>query len=244
MFSTNPARTSSTPRGPRLINPGAVSRSLRAGRRIAVDSVVTGLILPLVGFAVADLINPDWSPAEAMISHYVHAPHGGWLIPVGTLVMAVASGALTWLAAAYTRGGRVGLALLGVWTAGLLVAGVFPTDPPGQWDRPSTMASTLHGVAALLAFSALTAAAVVLSRVWRRDPRWRAVAGGLAVTATLSVVAFGFFMMTFVDVMGGPSLAVGPWATVTGLAERVMVWVYIGWLAVAAGGLRRIARDG
>ena len=36
--------------------------------------------MPLIGFAVADVINPDWSPAEAMISHYVHAPYGGWLV--------------------------------------------------------------------------------------------------------------------------------------------------------------------
>jgi hypothetical protein len=209
-----------------------------------VDIVLGGLALPLIGFAVADLINPDWSPVEAMISHYVHAPHGGWLIPLGTLSMAVASGTLTWLAAAYTRGGRAGLALLGVWTAGLLVAGVFPTDPPGRWDQPPTMAGTLHGVAALLAFMTLPAAAIALSRAWRRDPRWRPVASGLAVIAAWSVVTLALFMITFFDVMGGPSLAIGAWSTVTGLAERVMVWAYVGWLVVAAAGLRRIAREG
>ncbi|MFG3688539.1 DUF998 domain-containing protein [Micromonospora sp. NPDC047740] len=199
--------------------------------------------MPLIGFAVVDVINPDWSPAEAMISHYVHAPRGGWLVPLGVLALAVASGTLTWLAAAYTRG-RAGLVLLGVWTSALLVAGVFPADPPGRWDKPPTTAGTLHGVAGLLAFAVLPAAAVVLSRVWRRDSRWRSVAGGLAVTTALSVVAFVLFMITFLDVQGGPSLAVGPWATITGLAERVMVWAYVGWLAVAAGGLRRIARGG
>jgi hypothetical protein len=158
--------------------------------------------------------------------------------------MAAASGTLMWLAAAHTRGSRAGLTLLGVWTAGLLVAGVFPADPPGQWDQRPTMAGTLHGLAALLAFTALPAAAVVLSRVWRRNPRWRPVAGGLAVAAALSVAAFVLFMITFFDVQGGPALAVGPWSTVTGLAERVMVWAYAGWLAVAAAGLRRITREG
>ncbi|MEV6597949.1 DUF998 domain-containing protein [Actinoplanes sp. NPDC051346] len=241
MFRTDPAGTSPAPRGSQSVHPATAPRT---GRRIAVDSVLGGLVLPLIGFAVADVINPDWSPAEAMISHYVHAPHGGWLVPLGTLSMAVASGTLTWLAAAYTRGGRAGLALLGVWTAGLLVAGVFATDPPGQWDQPPTMAGTLHGVAALLAFTTLPAAAVELSRVWRRDPRWRPVAGGLAVTAALSVAAFALFMITFFDVMGGPSLAVGAWSTVTGFAERVMVWAYVGWLVVAAAGLRRITREG
>lgn len=239
MFGTDPAGTPPALRGSHAIQPAPPT-----ARRIAVDGVLGGLALSLIGFAVADSINPDWSPAEAMISHYVHAPRGGWLIPIGTLVMAVASGTLTWLVAAYTRGGRAGLALLGVWTAGLLVAGGFPTDPPGKWENPPTMAGTVHGVAALLAFAALPAAAVVLSRVWRRDPRWRPVAGGLAVTAALSVVAFLLFLITFFDVQGGPALAVGPWSTVAGLAERVMVWADAGWLAVAAAGQRRITREG
>jgi hypothetical membrane protein len=241
MVSTGPASTSPLSHGAQSVQPAAAPRP---SRRIAVDGVLGGLVLPLIGFAVADLINPDWSPVETMISHYVHAPHGGWLIPLGMLSMAVASGTLTWLAAAHTRGGRVGCALLGVWTAGLVVAGVFPADPPGEWDRPPTVAGMLHGVAALLAVAALPVAAVVLSRVWRRDPRWRPNAGGPAVAAALSVAAFVPFMITFVDVLGGPSLAVGAWSTVTGLAERVMVWAYVGWLVVAAAGLRRISREG
>ncbi len=245
MYSTDAPRTSPAPRGPGPVHPATSPHRPRAGRRrIAVDGALGGLAASLVGFAVADLVNPDWSPVEAMISHYVHAPRGGWLIPAGVLVMAAASATLVPLLAAHTRGGRAGLALLGAWTAALAVAGVFPTDPPGHWDQPPTTAGILHGVAGLLAFATLPAAAVVLSRVWRRDPRWRPVAGALAVTAAVSVGAFALFMITFVDVQGGPSLAVGPWATVTGLAERVMVWAHVGWLAVAAGGLRRIARDG
>ncbi|MEU1604609.1 DUF998 domain-containing protein [Micromonospora matsumotoense] len=244
MFRSDPVSTPSSSRGSRWIPPATASRPPRTGRRFAVDVALGGLVLPLVGFAVADLINPDWSPVETMISHYVHAPHGGWLVPLGTLSMAVASGTLTWLATAYTRGGRAGLALLGVWTVGLLVAGVFPTDPPGRWDQPPSIAGTLHGIAALLAFTTMPVAAAVLSRAWRRDPRWRPVAGGLAVTAALSVVTCALFMITFFDVMGGPSLAVGGWSTATGLAERVMVWTYVGWLAVAAGRLRRITREG
>lgn len=245
MFSTDSTPASPVPRASR-IHPATTPPAPRADRRrrITVDSVLAGLTLPLIGFAVADLINPEWSPTEAMISHYVHAPRGGWLIPIGLLIIAVASATLTRLLAAHTRGGRLGLALLGVWTVAVLVGGVFPADPPGRWDQPPTVAGTLHGVAGLIAFAVLPTAAVVLARVWRRDPRWRPVAGGLATTAAVSVAAFGLFMIAFVDVQDGPSLAVGPWSTVVGLAERVMLWADLGWLAVAAGGLRRITRAG
>lgn len=122
MFVTDPARTSSTPRGPGAIPPPVGPRS---GRRVA-DGVLAGLALSLIGFAVADAINPEWSPVEVMISHYVHAPRGGWLIPAGVLGLAVASAPLTWLVAVSTRGARRGVALLGVWTAALVVGGVFP----------------------------------------------------------------------------------------------------------------------
>jgi hypothetical protein len=38
---------------------------------------------------------------------------------------------------------------------------------------------------------------------------------------------------------GGPSLSAGPWESLIGLAERLMLWSYVAWLAVAATGLRR-----
>jgi hypothetical protein len=110
MFSTDPARPSATPRDSQSIRPTTGPRSRRAGRRIAVAGVLGGLALPLVGFAVADSVNADWSPVEVMISHYVYAPRGGWLVPIGVLSLAVASGALAWLVAAHTRGGRFGSA--------------------------------------------------------------------------------------------------------------------------------------
>ncbi|SCF11215.1 Protein of unknown function (DUF998) [Micromonospora viridifaciens] len=240
-----PTRTAPAPRRTASIQPATAPDSPRAGRRrTPVDMVLVGLALPLVGFAVADLVNPDWSPVETMVSHYVHAPRGGWLIPAGLLIMAAASAALIRPAVAHTRGGRGGLTLLGVWAAALLLGGVFPANPAGQWDQPPTLAGTLHGVAALIAFTILPAAAVILTRVWRRDPRWRPVAGALAVVAAMSVAAFALFTVTFFDVLDGPDLAVGPWSAVVGLTERVMVWADVAWLAVAAAGLRRIAWDG
>lgn len=212
------------------------------GRRIAVDAVLTGLIGYLAAAGAADLVNPDWSPVESMVSHYVHA-RAGWLITVALLSLAAASAVLLRLAATRTRGGRLGLWLLGVWTAGVLLGGVFPTDPPGKWDQPPTPAGMVHGIAGLLAFAVLPAAAVVLTRTWRRDPRWHPLVRALTIAAALTVTTFLVLLLAFVDVQGGPS-PVGPWESLIGLAERVMLWSYVAWLALVAMGLRRMMRNG
>ncbi|MFY1672483.1 DUF998 domain-containing protein [Plantactinospora sp. WMMB334] len=223
----------------------ATSTIGRARRRVAAAAVLAGLALPLAGFGVADLVNPGWSPVERMVSYYVHAPRAGWLIPAGALVLAAASTGLLRLAAPRTRGGRTGLWLLGVWCAGLLAGGLFPTDPYGQWDRPPSVAGAVHGVAALTAFAVLPVAAVLLTRVWRRDIRRRPFAAVLTGAAALTVLAFLGFVVIGGDVMaGGPSLTVGGYESVAGLAERVLLWSYALWLGTAAIGLRHMPRQG
>jgi hypothetical protein len=183
-------------------------------------------------------VNPDWSPVEMMVSHYVHA-RAGWLITVALLSLAVASAVLLRLAATRTTGGRLGLGLLGVWAAAALLGGLFPADPYGQWDQPPTPSGLVHGTAALIAFLVLPAAAVVLTRTWLRDPRWRPVARALTCTAALTVATFAALVVAFADVQGGPSLSAGPWESLIGLAERLALWSYVAWLATAAIGLRR-----
>ncbi|SBT45441.1 regulatory protein, luxR family [Micromonospora narathiwatensis] len=72
MSTTDPlSRTAPAHGRTASIQPAATPGSTRSGRRrTAVDAVLAGLTLPLVGFAVADLVNPDWSPVETMVSHY------------------------------------------------------------------------------------------------------------------------------------------------------------------------------
>lgn len=215
-----------------------------ARRRIGADAVLAGTILPVVGFAVVDLLNPGWSPVERMVSYYVHAPRGGWLISVCGVILAAASGGLLRMAATRTRGGRAGLWLLGVWCVGVLAAGLFPTDPYGHWDQPLSLAGALHGMGGLLAFTVLPVAAILLLRAWRPDSRWRPVRPALTGATVLTGLTFLVFAVVTVDVMAdGPSMSIAGSQSVAGLAERVMVWSYALWLAVVAVGLRRMARS-
>ncbi|MBQ1049070.1 DUF998 domain-containing protein [Micromonospora sp. C51] len=222
------------------------------GQRLAADVALVGLLLPVAAIAAADAVNPQWSWIEHMASYFVHG-RAGWLIPTAGVGFAVSAALLIFLVvrltAARATGGsptgeRLGLWLLGVWAAGMLIAGVFPADPPGHWDRPPSTAAMVHGLGGLTAFLALPVAAVLLTRTWRRDPRWQPVALGLTIAMVLVLAVFVVFVVTWVDVLDGPDLSVGSWYTVVGLVERAMVWSNTGWLVVAVVGLRRMARDG
>lgn len=210
--------------------------------RVAFDAVIFALCGYPVASVAADLMNPHWSPVERMVSYYVHA-RAGWLVTVALLSLSVASAVLLRLAVHRTQGGRAGLWLLGTWTIAVLLGGVFPVDPYGQWDRPPTPAGVVHGLAGLIAFVSLPTAAVALTRTWRRDPRWPPVTRPLIVATVVTTTTFLAWLVAFIDVQSGPSLSAGRWESLVGLAERLMLWSYVAWLAIAAVGLRRTTRN-
>ncbi|MFJ2898001.1 DUF998 domain-containing protein [Streptomyces sp. NPDC087218] len=183
----------------------------------------------LAGFAVAalaltasDVVNKGYDPWVETVSRYVNLPHG-WLVTVGLLGIALGSAALAVRAGGGGRGGW----LLGFWAVCVLVAAVFPADPPGNWDRPST-ADTVHGAAAWAGFLALTVAIVRLTATWRREPARGAGVRGLTGLAWASSAAFVLFAAAMVD------RAALTHTAPLGAAERVVIAVDLAWLALAA----------
>ena len=164
--------------------------------------VLVALGVSTVAFAAADLLTPEYDPLQQPVSRYVNGGFG-WLTTVAILSLGLASAVLVWL---LPRS-----AVLGVWAAGVLVAGVFPADPPGNYAYPS-MSEVIHGTAALVAFAVFPLAAQLMRRGWP-----------VAVSALLTV-AFAVFM---VDVVDGPDLP-----PLLGLAERLLIGANIVWLAV------------
>ncbi|MFE1907667.1 DUF998 domain-containing protein [Streptomyces gardneri] len=203
--------------------------------------------LALVGMgalamAVVEVLNPEYDLVSETLSRYVHGT-AGWLVPAALLAVGTASAVLVSRLGAGTR--RVGRAALAVWAVGILVAAFFPADPPGNWGRPS-LAELVHGNAAFLAFAALPTAAVLLrGMLVARRPGLRTVLNALTVATAVATVALTVFL---VDVMGGgPSLGLGGAPTLVGLAERLVLAVDFGWVALAltaaAGTSRERGRD-
>lgn len=171
----------------------------------------------VVALLLVDLLNldhPVLDPVAHMASYFVHA-RAGWLLVVVALSAALAAFAL---APRLRR--RVAVVVFGV---GLLVAGLVPAQPYGQWDDQS-LATIVHGIGGWAAFVAIPVAAWRL----RRDaPVWPgAVAAACAVLLAVGTV----------EVMGDGPDHLG---YVLGLVERALLVAELAWLVLAARAVRR-----
>ncbi|MEW2587890.1 DUF998 domain-containing protein [Streptomyces virginiae] len=217
----------------------------------ATNTAAAGIRAPLaligsgvLAMAVLEALNPEYDLIGETISRYVHGT-AGWLLPAALLAAGAASAVLTVrLGTGAGRAGRAGRAALAVWTVGILVAALFPADPPGQWGRPSP-SELVHGNAAFLAFAALPTAALLLRRAlagWRPGLRT-----ALNILTAASVTATAALAVFLVDVMhGGPSLGPAGAPTLVGLVERLVIAADFGWIAlatVAMGSRQEQGRD-
>jgi hypothetical protein len=179
-------------------------------------------------------VQADRSPLQVAISYYVHGRHG-WLTTLGLLALGLGSLALTMALSVQRTRSRIGLILLGVWSAGVVVGGIFAADPPGNWDRPPTASGAIHGLAAMIALAALPAAAVFLTRSFRQDARWRPFQSVLNWLCLAVVTGYAVFIASLMPVFIRP----GP-PILLGLIERILLLSCLAWLAAVAIGLSLI----
>ena len=136
----------------------------------------------------------------------------GWLAATSLSLAAVSA-----LLAVNLRGvGRSAQWLIGVWSAGLTVSTIFPTDPTGA---PTSMSGYIHRYAGAVMFAALPAAGLLIAR------KFPALLG-IAITTSVSSAAFMFSHVSGFEARG--------------LTERVLFATLYGLLfAIAAIQLRR-----
>jgi hypothetical protein len=205
---------------------------------VAAGTAAAMMGVTAAGLCLADLLNPQWSPVEEMLSHYVHG-RAGWLTVAALACAAIGSAVLADLARQVLPDATAGRMLLGVWTAAVTVGAAFPADPPGQWDRPPSAAGLVHGLAALVAFLVLPVAVVLLTRAASTlpgsalDPVLRGLAGACLVSTAV-------FLYAAIEVLDGPSIAAFGHPKLVGLLERITLGVDLAWLAVLAIRLRSV----
>ncbi|GAA1851165.1 DUF998 domain-containing protein [Asanoa iriomotensis] len=188
-----------------------------------------GLVTAVVATVVGHIgLGPGYDPLELTISDYALS-NRGVTIEIAMVALAIAAPAL--LAGLRAAGAAVrGLptVLLSIWSAGLLVAAIIPTDPPGM----STMstAALIHRYTSVAAFVALPiAAAVIAGRFAGLGGRMGATVRWLCVSCVVGIGALWYVAFPGERIM-------------MGLVERGLVAVEITILTVITVAVLRATR--
>jgi hypothetical membrane protein len=214
---------------------GVGGRASAVRERLGGVSGVAGVGVFVASVAVLHFLQPELSPWDVAISDYVHGAYG-WLLTLGLVAVGVGSLLLVVGLArgVHGRWASAGRLLVLLWALGQLLAGIFPTDSTRHWSEPPSFSGIVHGNAALLAFLALPAGALILLRSFRDDPRWQASARGLLALAVASLITLVLFGASL-----APALVRHGLPVLLGLTERLMLAVYAAWLTVVGLGLMR-----
>lgn len=195
-------------------------------RRTLALAAPAGPVCFVLTVAGLHLLRRDYDPLRRLLSEYALGPYGGLM---GFAFMALALGSFALVAGLRTCDGPAsqsptGIFLLLLWSSGVLLAGLVPTDPMGVARSASGI---VHDVAALVALLSLPAGAIVVSRRFRQHPAWRPLYPLALVLAFLTVPA----LLSW-GVLGALGFV--------GLGQRVAVGAQLGWLLLVASYLQRV----
>jgi hypothetical protein len=190
---------------------------------------ILGLLTAVVATVVGHIgLGPGYDPLKLTISDYALS-NRGVTIEIAMVALALAVPAL--LAGLRAVGVVVrGLptVLMSIWSVGMLIAAIIPTDPPEV--AVMSTAALIHRYASVAAFVALPiAAAVLAARATGLGARVVSTVRGLCVSC-----AVGVALLWYVAFPGG--------RVMMGLVERSLVLVEIAILTVLSIGVFRAAR--
>lgn len=196
---------------------------------IGIAGVVcfTGIILLLHG------LQPHISLLYDAMSYYVYGQQG-WLLTASLLVLGIGSASLAAGLFRIIQGKRsaIGVVCIGIWSIGLTLGALFPTDPLGSWNEPPSTSGMIHFTAANFAFLSITLAALLTAPRFLQNPRWNRVKPYILPSVILIVIAYLALTVSTVSIF----ISHGP-PFYFGLTERLFFLACLFWLVIAAVGL-------
>jgi hypothetical membrane protein len=205
--------------------------------KILLTCGAIGPLLFIIVFLIEGATRPGYSAWRDYVSD-LSLSDQGWMqvanfLICGLLTLGFAVGLRLVLRTG--KGSIGGPLLLGIFSLGLIVAGLFTTDPnlgypPGSpMSGPRTLHGTVHGVAGLVVFFSVALASLIMARRFAGDPRWK---GWTAYSIVTGIVVIVFFIAStgasVLDETG--TLPNSP----TGLLQRIAIIVGWGWVALLA----------
>ena len=222
--------------------PGAHA-SLGSTRPPAAHVVLAacGAFVALLG--LLHVIKPEIDPGSRFISEYALGAHG-WLMNAAFFALALAYTALASALRAElrTRSGRVGFALLLVSALGLLLAGLFTTDPITTSHQDASVSGMLHNLGGALGM-AMPFAAGAIAWALRQSPAWRAHRRAIGLSALGAIAGFVLSIVWIGASLAQSDGAFGP-DVLVGWPNRIEIALYCAWLWVVARAAARVTLQG
>lgn len=206
--------------------------------RFLLWSGAIGPLLFAVIFMIEGATRPDYDAWRTTISALSLSDQGWMQIAnfhlFGLMTLCFAAG--------LKRVFKTGLAsssgpiLFGIVGIGLILAGIFVTDPcfgypaKAPVDLPESLHGTIHNLAALAVFLTLPVTCFVMGRRFARDPDWRIWSTISMITGSLVLVFFAWFFTSVsasADAVSGEDVHAG-------LLERITSIIGCLWMSALA----------
>ncbi|MEK4978829.1 DUF998 domain-containing protein [Bacillus sp. FSL K6-6540] len=194
------------------------------GSIFALVSIFSGALFVLL-LCSLHLLQPEFDPTWRFISEYALGDFG-WMMHLafGMLALAQISIAITIFPHIRTVTGYIGLVILGISAIGVIIAGIFVTDPISVSPDDATFSGSMHSIGAMLDYTPLAALLISLS-LCRLDV-WRPMKRVMLTIAMIAIVAMLVFVLQIPqDGQFGPEV-------LAGMFGRFLILAEITWLIV------------
>ncbi|KZS48858.1 hypothetical protein AWU65_24435 [Paenibacillus glucanolyticus] len=194
------------------------------GSRFALASIIAGGLFVLL-LSSLHLLEPEFDPTWRFISEYALGDFG-WMMHLafGLLALAQISVAITIFPHIRTVTGYIGLVILGISAIGVIIAGIFVTDPITVSPDDATFSGSMHSIGAMLDYTPV--AALLISLSLSRLDVWRPMKRVLLTSAIIAIVAMLLFVIQIPqDGQFGPGV-------LAGMFGRFLILADIAWLTI------------
>lgn len=181
---------------------------------------------------ILHVIEPEFDPSWRFISEYELGQYG-WVMVLAFLSFATSYVALFIAMRSQLRTvvGRIGLGLLLVSALGLLIGGIFTTDPITTSKDATTMSGTLHTIGGTIGI-AMTLAALFIAWSLSRNPAWIIARRWVLWTSGIAVVCSVVFIILTIKMLPSDG-TFGP-NVLLGWPNRIEILAYAVWVMLVA----------
>lgn len=192
--------------------------------RFALVSILSGVLFILL-LSILHLLQPEFDPTWRFISEYALG-NFGWMMHLafGLLAIAQVSVAITILPHIRSVSGYIGLVILGISAIGVIIAGIFVTDPISISPEDTTFSGSMHSIGAMLDYTPIAALLITFSLC--RFDAWRPMKKVLLTSSVVAIIAMLVFVLQIPqDGQFGPGV-------LAGLFGRFLILADIAWLII------------